>query len=286
MANDIQQHVFFFTYDLQIGFYKKLQVINTTKIYDFEKKKFYDYGKSDNPFQTSFHPRQEQVQNILNVLTNKDYAIILKDNDMIWYKQVVDLYTKDSDLIISQKEILYNFLILKCKLCGFSEEFSISFIRHLFYLKKSENIDLKITINRLDNIINIKKIWVPYIIHNDCQKEREFLTKVVEKKQKEGFNFNFTASFGKEYLGICNNSFIMHTYLYNKQSNFFNKEGLSLENQMNILLKIYENYTENNLLVIFDYEPKWQRLKNDKNYQNRLISVLKDTLKLSMKAWN
>lgn len=286
MAQTVEQHIFFLTYDLKLGFYKKLQIINTTKIYDYENKNFYDYDKSDNPFQTSYHPAQEDVQNILNVITNREYSIVLNDKDMNWYQEVSKLYKEDSDLILEHKELLYNFLILKCRLCGFSEEFSINFIRHLFKLHKSENIDLKITVEKFDEIIDSKILWIPHVAFEDFAKEKELLARIVKVKQAEGFNFNLNASFGRECIEMCENSFIMHTYLYNKEVNFFNNEALPLKEQYDILIKIYKSFTEKNLIAVFDYDPKWQRFKEDTNYISRFVAELTETLILAMKAWD
>lgn len=285
MPNNTKQHIFFLTYDLQLGFYKRLQVINTTKLYDYEHMRFYDYDKTDNPFLSSFHPEQEYVQTILTVITNHDYSIMLKPDDMQWYKEVSQLYKEDKELVINQREIFYNFLILKCKLCGFSDDFSIAFIRHLFNLQKTEKIDLSITVQKLDEIIDTKKIWVPYIIYEDCLIEKDFLVKAVKKRIDEAFDFNFDNSFGKEYIAICNNSFVKHTYEYNKTPNFFHDNGLSFDEQYKILLHLYENFTIKNVQEVCAYESKWERFASDRNVMMRFIESMMNTLKLTMKAW-
>lgn len=285
LARNEEQHVFFLTYDFQIGFYKKIQVINTTKLYDHKKKAFVDYLGGDNPFLTSYKPQQKDVQKILDILSNDDYSITLKDKDMKWYKEVYHLYKENKNIILNEKEILYNFLILKCKLAGFKEEFSIRFIRHLFGLKKSENINLETTIDRLDGFIDGKKIWVPYSLYDDLNEENEILYRIVKQKQKETFNFNFNVSFSREYLELTQNSFIRHTYEYNRVPNFFHDTGKDLKEQYDILLKIYEFFIRQSLINIFQSNQRWARLAENNEYINTLVAHLKGTLELAMKAW-
>ena len=109
--NIVIQNEFFFTYDLQLGFYSKLQSINTIKLYKRDGNRFVDDTRPDNPYLTSYHPEQEVVQKILNVLQNDSFSVVLKESDMNWYKETADLYTQDKELILEHREILYNFLI-------------------------------------------------------------------------------------------------------------------------------------------------------------------------------
>lgn len=280
-----QNHTFFLTHDLQIGYYKNLQDINTAKIYSHEQKNFIDISNKTNPYKNSYSPDPKDVQVIINALELQKYSLVIPNEELEWYKEVDSLYSTNRNELLKQTEIVYCYLILKAILIGFPEKIAIGFSRNIINKYKNNPLKLQTTINRFQEIMDNKILWIPNTFEEDCVNEEHLFQEIIDKRLKDGFEFNFTNSFGRKYLDCCNNSYLHQTYLYNSTENYFNKNKYSLEEQEDLLWEIHDYYSEKILINLLSSNPATKKYLIDKSFINRFLEDIRASMLLSMRAW-
>lgn len=267
------------TYDLRILYCPNMKLALSCKELNLDTLEFTYYEGDLNVLNACYVLEADDVESIVKNIINGEVGNELDIDEMNWLKAFDYQYNKDANLVRND-ELTFNYLILKLKLLGFSEEESKNIVKAYFVYKKN-NVkglpDVEDFISALNRKIRNKRFWICKNLYDETDLEYEFIKTVLSYKNKLQYKFDFRA-FKDEYLKVCEKSIVPKLYNYNKTPSYLVRKPLDISDQRPYLLYTYKTHIAS--LINYLIERYFQNLASDERFINILIDELSAVVKL------
>lgn len=268
---------FFLTYDLKILYCPNLQLSNSCKELNIDTHAFSQFDGNLSIISNSYPLKNDEVEEIIeNVLTGKIGDELPKEN-MQWIITFENLLKEDPSLI-TNRDLAFNYLILKFVLMGFTpdkaKDIIINYYEHI--IREEEVPHPQILLNQINRFLTYKKFWVKFDIRNEKLKEFKMMKKIIKAKQELGYKFKFEPLFKQEYLDLIRYSFVPQLILFNQSESYLVKEKVDLNTLIPYITQVYQEI----LLGIIYKICETDNITFDETFFNNLLKEMTSVLKL------
>lgn len=270
---------YFLTYDFKIIFCQDFTFKQNCKELN-SNLEFIDYNGNVDILENYMEITPQDVSFLVNNIMNNKIGTELHEEDMLWIKSFEKIMNEE-DLLNCDK-LMYNYLILKLQLVGFSEKLACNYVENYYTNKTvlSKEIGVKDFLDNINEKINNKKFWIGNKISEYEDNEIDFIINILKNKNKLKYKFDFL-NYRQAYINVIKNSFLDYIVKFNKTKSYLIKEILPSKEfekymfysyQM-ILNILFENIIFNN------FEFKNEPSINSKKFIDKTINDMLETLK-------
>ena len=268
---------FFLTYDLKILYCPNLQIANTCKELNMMTQNFIQFDGNLNVLNNSYKLNAEEVQSIVKNIFIGQIGDELPKENMNWIIEYEELLKQDPS-IITNRDLTFNYFILKFILMGFSpdkaKDIVVNYYEHI--IKEDDVPHPQILLNQINKFLTYKKFWVKFDIKNEKLKEFKMMKKIMKAKEELGYNFNFESLFKQEYLGLITYSFVPQLIKFNQTESYLVKEKIDLNTQIPYVTQVYQEILLGIIYRICETDNK----PYDEPFVNNLLKEMTSVLKL------
>lgn len=268
---------FFLTYDLKILYCPNLQIANTCKELNMITQNFTQFDGNLNVLNNSYKLNAEEVQSIVKNIFIGQIGDELPKENMNWIIEYEELLKQDPS-IITNRDLTFNYFILKFILMGFSpdkaKDIVVNYYEHI--IKEDDVPHPQILLNQINKFLTYKKFWVKFDIKNEKLKEFKMMKKIMKAKEELGYNFNFESLFKQEYLGLITYSFVPQLIKFNQTESYLVKEKIDLNTQIPYVTQVYQEVLLGIIYRICETDNK----PYDEPFVNNLLKEMTSVLKL------
>lgn len=229
------------TYDLNVLYCKDLSNAEICKIWDFHKLEFVPFDGDLVELNNGFEFPAEYLTTVINKILGGKVGYELPEKDMLWIQNFEALLKEDKS-IITNRELAFNYFILKLSLLGFASEMAKNIIIHYY-----TNIinDKKVAhpqefLNNINMALSQKTFWVKYDLQKEELVEYNYIRSFLAARYKIGYTFTFDIRLRQEYLDLCKNGVALALVKYNQTSSYLVKNTTNPNTQMRLILDIYK----------------------------------------------
>lgn len=253
---------YFLTQDLEILYCPSLKLTKTCRVLNVETFEFVEF-RGEFTLEKYYRLNDDDISYIVNNILNSKIGHELNEKELDWILSF-EKYKKENKNI--SKRLLFNYLILKLKLIGFSDNLSKDVALKFLNM---DGFNAANFLKAINLIISKKEIWIP--ISSDSKKylDERFLIKVFTQKEELSYEFNFDV-FKDEYFNLLSNSFLSEIVKFNKKKSYLNKKILMIKESKEDLKDIYRY----NILGIVEYVVNSKFQRTDDIFVNVLIDEL------------
>lgn len=271
------------SFDFRIFYCPETFLIGACKELNFNTLKFEPYKGDKELILYAYEIDVSEINSLVKSILLGKISYQLSDKNLLWLKEFESNLNKYPELFNKEK-YMFNYLILKIMLMGFSQGKALDIAKKYFEYKRNDItvLDIKSVIKSIDEIIESKEYWITNKIYEYESKEMDFLDKVFRSKIELGYNFDYRY-LEAEYIEICNNSFAKENYILNKSTTYPIKKSKNLEEQSTYILQSYEAVIVGMINSLIN--EKYRRFQNDQRFLTGLISDMKNTLSITMSLW-
>lgn len=268
---------FFLTYDLRILYCPNLQISNTCKELNIETHAFSQFDGNLGIISNSYPLDNAEVEDIIsNILTGKIGDELPLEN-MNWIINFENLLKEDPSFI-TNRELTFNYLILKFILMGFSpnkaKDIVVNYYEHI--IREEDVPHPQILLNQINKFLTYKKFWVKFDIKNEKLKEFKMMKKIIKAKQELGYQFKFDTLFKQEYLDLIKYSFVPKLIKFNQEESYLVKEKMDLNTLIPFITQVYQEI----LLGIIYKICETDNITYDETFFSNLLKEMTSVLKL------
>lgn len=272
---------YFLTYDLKILYCPSMQIANICKELNVDTKAFTPFDGNMAILADSYKLNKEDVENIVdNVLTGKIGEELPTEN-MNWLITFENLL-KDDPSLITNRELAFNYFILKFVLMGFSADMAkdivVTYYEHI--IREDDVPHPQILLNQINKFLTYKKFWIKYNLKDEKLKEFKMMKKIIKTKQelenKINRNFNFDQMFKKEYLEVIGYSFVPVLIKFNQTEGYLVKEKSDLNTLIPYVTQVYQEIILGIIYKICDID----EIAYDEVFFSNLIKEMTSVVKL------
>ena len=273
---------FFLTFDLKLIFCSDRKYGLRTSQFNIDTKNFEPIDLNLNELNFVCPVENAESEQLIKEVYLSKMSYLLTTKDMNWIKQFESLFNKDS-AIIEKDNLVFNLLILKLKLIGFSENLALKFTKYYFKFRKDNEVyPVKNLLLVLDNFIANKQFWITSDIQDHYKIETDFIKKILKDKAKNAYMFDFK-KYKTEYFELCRNSYTRANYLLNTNPEFIFYKKLPTKDLNNYLIKSYKWILLSILTNLMN--TKYEIVLKDDYFFNQLVSDMVDVLKIAIKTF-
>lgn len=247
------------TYDLKILYCSNIQLSSNCKELNLSNFNFFQYDGDIKDMDCGFDLHSEEVESIAKDILNGKIGRELPKRDMNWIVKYETRLKNDMSILLN-KQITYNYFVLKLRLLGFNSEFATEMMSD-YYKKIDKGLNVphqQILLRNINKFLAGKTLWVKSDLTDELKLEKEFFQKVINNKFKLGYMFSFDEKHKKEYLKLCENGIINSLIKYNQNPSLLVRKKHNISNLVPYILKVYLEEVEKILIEI--YEKKHSQL--------------------------
>lgn len=229
------------TYDLKILYCPNIQIKSACKELNLLSHEFTQFEGKETDIDTGFEIAANNVKNISDKILLGKVGNELPEKEMQWIQDYEQLLREDVS-IITNRELAFNYLILKLALIGFPLEMAKNIVVHYYsnIINKYDVPHPQIFLNEINNVLKNKTFWVKFDLQKEEVAEYLFIKKVLKARDRIGYTFSFDELFRAEYLNIASNGVATALIKYNQQPSYLVTHKLSLNEQMPLVLNVYK----------------------------------------------
>lgn len=273
---------YFLTFDFKILYCPNINFILSCKELNLNTLEFTNYDGDLKALEASYEIKAEMVHVIVQNILNGEIGLELDSKEMKWLNLFDTELRKDSS-ILNNERLVYNYLILKLQLIGFSAVDSKSIITKYFEFKRDSKVIITIEefIRTINQQLDRKIFWVCNGIESEKKIEYKFIETVLSYKRSLKYKFDFQM-FKESYINVCKHSFVMKIYEYNNTSSYLVKRPLSLVEQVDFLIYAHKSILRGMLENLI--EEKFFELSEEGLFQKQLIDEMSDIMRIHLKS--
>lgn len=268
---------FFLTYDLKILYCPNLQLANNCKELNIETRTFSQFDGNMSILANSYTLQKDEVEDIIqNVLMGEIGDELPKEN-MNWIIDFENLLKEDPSLI-TNRDLAFNYFILKLILMGFSQDKAKDIIINYYeHIIREENVPHpQLLLNEINKYLEYKKFWVKFDIKAEKLKEFKMMKKIIKTKKELGYQFKFEPLFKQEYLDLISSSFVPKLIKFNQEKSYLVKKKVDLNALVPYVTQVYQEI----LLGIIYRICENDNFPYDETFFNNLLKEMTSVLKL------
>lgn len=271
---------YFLTYDFKILYCPNTKLKLSCKELDINKLIFNKYNGDFNLIDYYFEIDSNTVDSLSKSVFNGKIGIELIDEDMEWIKKFERL-AKTNIHLYENRNLLFNYIIMKLKLAGFQEPLALEFAKSYFLnLDKGLKIpDESEFLKTIEYLINKKTYWIGNNIDKASQLENKFIKTLLAYKRKLQFKFDFSM-LKDDYLKIVEKSIVNYLYSFNSTESYCVTKTLTLEEQEPYLIQCYNIVLKNLFKEIIETE--YKDFINEDRFINMITKEMINVVRLHL----
>lgn len=265
------------TYDLKILYCPNMQIRTACKELNLMTHEFSQFEGNLAALDNGFEIAASSVKNISdNILLGK-VGNELPEREMKWIQDYEALLREDISYI-TNRELAFNYFILKLALAGFSLDMAKNIVVNYYtkIIHKMEVPHPQIFLNEINNVLKRKIYWVKYDLRHAEEAEYKFIKKVLRARDKIGYTFSFDELFRAEYLNVIDDGVARALIEYNQTPSYLVTKKLSLNEQMLLVLNVYKRIIWG--LLVKAYQDTGRNI--DEVIAKGIVKDMTNTLKL------
>lgn len=268
---------YFLTYDLKILFCPNIQLSTTCKEINVDTHLFSQFDGSVDTVLNAYPIDKDDVNPMINnVLTGK-IGDELPQAQMDWIITFENLLKEDAS-IITNRDLAFNYFILKFILMGFSPDFAKDLVINYYeHIIRDENVPHpQVLLNQINKFLAYKKFWVKCDIRTEKMREFKMMKKIMKAKKEMDYKFNFDLYCKKEYLELIRHSIVPVLIKFNQKESYLVREKLDLNSAIPYVTQVYQEI----LLGIINKICEMDNIPFDEPFVNNLLKEMTGTVKL------
>lgn len=267
---------YFLTYDLKILFCPNIQLSTTCKEINVDTHMFTQFDGSIDAVMNAYPIDKDDVNPMINNILTGKIGDELPQEQMDWIQTFEDLLKEDASLI-TNRDLAFNYFILKFILMGFSPDFAKDLVINYYeHIIREENVPHpQILLNQINRFLAYKKFWVKNNIRDEKLREFKMMKKILRAKQEMDYKFKFEYC-KKEYLELVRHSIVPVLIKFNQQESYLVKEKLDLNTTIPYVTQVYQEI----LLGIINRICQTDGIPYDESFINSLLKDMTGTVKL------
>ena len=267
------------TYDLKILYCPNMQIKNVCKELNLLTYEFSQYEGKESAIDNGYEIAANMVKGIADKIIMGKVGNELPEKEMKWIQDFERLLRDDISLI-TNRELTFNYLILKLALAGFSLDVAKNIVVAYYsnIINKNEVPHPQVFLNEINNVLKNKTFWVKFDLQKEEITEYLFIKKVLKARDRIGYTFSFDELFRNEYLNLAGDGVATALIKYNQQPSYLVTHKLSLNEQMPLVLSVYKKIIWG--LIVKAYTEMGRPV--DEIIAKGLIKDMTNTLKLYM----
>ncbi len=168
------------TYDLKILYCPNVQLKNICKELNLMTYEFSQFEGKESDIDNGYEIAANTVKGIADKIIMGKVGNELPEKEMKWIQDYEKLLREDISLI-TNRELTFNYLILKLALAGFSLDVAKNIVVH-YYTNIIHQHDVphpQIFLNEINNVLKNKTFWVKFDLQKEEISEYLFIKKVL-----------------------------------------------------------------------------------------------------------
>lgn len=268
---------FFLTYDLKILYCPNLQLANNCKELNIETHAFSQFDGNISILTNSYQLNNDEVEDIIQNVLMGEIGDELPEENMQWIINFENLL-KDDPSLITNRELTFNYFILKFILMGFSPDKAKDIIVNYYeHIIRDEDVPHpQMLLNQINKYLAYKKFWVKFDIKAEKLKEFKMMKKIIKTKKELGYQFKFEPLFKQEYLDLIKISFVPKLIKFNQEESYLVKQKVDLNTLVPYVTQVYQEI----LLGIIYRICENDNIPYDETFFNNLLKEMTSVLKL------
>lgn len=229
------------TYDLKILYCPNIQLKNICKELNLMTYEFSQFEGKESAIDNGYEIAANTVKNIADKIIMGKVGNELPEKEMKWIQDYERLLREDLSLI-TNRELTFNYLILKLALAGFSLDVAKNIVVHYYtnIINQNDVPHPQIFLNEINNVLKNKTFWVKFDLQKEEISEYLFIKKVLKARERIGYTFSFDELFRTEYLNLASDGVATSLIKYNQQPSYLVTHKMSLNEQMPLVLSVYK----------------------------------------------
>lgn len=229
------------TYDLKILYCPNIQLKNICKELNLMTYEFSQFEGKESAIDNGYEIAANTVKNIADKIIMGKVGNELPEKEMKWIQDYERLLREDLSLI-TNRELTFNYLILKLALAGFSLDVAKNIVVHYYtnIINQNDVPHPQIFLNEINNVLKNKTFWVKFDLQKEEVSEYLFIKKVLKARERIGYTFSFDELFRTEYLNLASDGVATSLIKYNQQPSYLVTHKMSLNEQMPLVLSVYK----------------------------------------------
>lgn len=229
------------TYDLRILYCPNLSLREHCKILNFDTLEFEPFDGNIEELDNGYELPAESLKNVSDRILLGQIGYELPEKEMKWIQDFESLLKNDISLI-TNRELAFNYFILKLSLLGFSSEMAKNIVIH-YYSNIINNIKVahpQSFLKEINRVLANKNFWVKYDLQNPELMEYKYIKDFLKARYTIGYTFTFDIRLRQEYLDICKNGVAVALINYNKTPSYLVQRTANPTELMRLLEGIYK----------------------------------------------
>ncbi len=268
---------YFLTYDLKILFCPNLQLSTTCKEINVDTHLFSQFDGSVDAVLNAYPIDKDDVNPMINNILTGPIGDELPQAQMDWIITFENLLKEDAS-IITNRDLAFNYFILKFILMGFSPDFAKDLVINYYeHIIRDENVPHpQVLLNQINKFLTYKKFWVKADLRNEKMREFKMMKKIMKAKKEMDYKFNFDLYCKKEYLELIRHSIVPVLIKFNQKESYLVKEKIDLNSAIPYVTQVYQEI----LLGIINKICELDNIPFDEPFVNNLLKEMTGTVKL------
>ena len=229
------------TNDFRILYCPNLKLKLSCKELDTQTMDFSKYNDNLDLLELFFKLESTDINFIINNIFNAKIGIELHPNDMKWIMKFDELLSNDVN-ILNNKELTFNYCVLKLKLIGFPEEMALK-IASTQFINEELSPDYphcSIFIDKINEILDKRKYWIPHKVETYKTIERNYFKTIFTYKKNLKLKYDFSV-LKDGYMKVIENSFVPYLIEYNSTYSYLIRQPIPLLEQTNYIKECYNH---------------------------------------------
>jgi len=241
------------TYDLKILYCADTQLSSSCKELDLISFNFFQSDYSIEDLNCGFTLHSNEIETIAKKILNGKVGNELKKQDMDWIVKYENMLRKDMSILLN-KQITYNYFVLKLRLLGFPEKFAREMMSE-YYTKIDKGLKVphqQILLRNINKFLSEKLVWIKSNLKAELKLEKDFFEKVIKNKFDLEYRFSFENKYKNDYLKLCENGIIRSLIIYNQTPSLLVRKKHNVSNLIPYILDVYLEEIKNILEEIYE----------------------------------
>lgn len=264
--------------DFKILYLPNSELKLSCKEFDFKSMNFKNYEGNIKFLDYYYEIDKDFLNDLMEKLLQGEIGIELDKKEMELLVKLEDMiHTKKE--ISNNKQIMFNYCVLKMKLAGFPEKVALAFIKNQFFNESRVNgyPNILVLIDNINSLLNKRKFWINKDSLNYVDIEKSFIKTVFDYKIKLKSNFSFSM-FKSQYVDIIKDSFVPKLVNFNETKSYLVEKPTKLETQKKHLYNSFKYVITG---IIDDLlKTDYTSLSSQEYFIHELIDYLSDEFNL------
>ncbi len=234
------------TYEMKILYCPDIEMNLSCKELNLSTLQFRLYAGNRSDLFAGFELSAEDVTSVARDILMGKIGYELAEKQMTWLQKFEELLKKDISLILN-KDISYNYFVLKLQLLGFEEQMAKDIVYHYYKQleQKQEVAHPQVFLKKINTLLRQKAFWVKKDLWKEMDAETTFFQGVIGTKLEQQYKFSFDKMYKDDYIEVLKTGIIHTLLLYNLTPSYLVRKKQAVTDLVPYVLSVYKYYMRN-----------------------------------------